>query len=520
MNKFDFPRVRPGLLLAVATSLLGCSNQDESSSTPGSGSSTGGSASGGSANGGTGGASQGGSAAGGGAADGGASTFADAPASRVSYQLDDSSFLNPERGFYTTTELTSADDLTYVRDEGKSLVYASVHLDEYLGANHEQDLPEQLLADVQAGFDAVRAAKLKAVVRFQYDDGEGYPGGANDASLAFITRHIEQLAPVLEANADVLFLLQAGFIGAWGEWHTSNNFSDGTGDAAAREAVVDALLAALPKSRRTAVRYPAYKRMFFGTSATSAADLQSDSDRARVGHVNDCFVSGDEDVGTYQYEPVATLRDYLAEDTRFVPIGGETCALHARNSCTTTLSEMERFHWTYINDDYHPGVLAVWDSEGCRPEIERRLGYRLALQSASVAPAVRPGGSFKLGLEVENVGFAALSNRRPVLVVLEGEGVRLTAELDVDPRTWLPGVTDVEARLRLPIDLVPGSYRLALWLPDDAEGLRSQPEYSVRLSNTDVWNEAAGDNTLAEVQVAEDAPGDVDPSATSFGVIP
>jgi hypothetical protein len=428
--------------------------------------------------------------------------------------------MNPERGFFTTTNLATARNLGYVRTAKKTLIYANVHLDAYLGTNHSQDLPQKVLDDVQAGFAAVRQAGLKAVVRFQYDDGEGYPGGANDAPETWMLRHMQQLGPVLKSNEDVIFTVYAGFIGAWGEWHTSQNFTDGPSSKDARKRIVDGLLAAVPASRRIALRYPAYKRMFFGAAATSDAQLAAGADVSRAAHHNDCFVSGPEDVGTYQYEPVETLKTYLAEDTRNTPIGGETCAVHARNACTTTTAEMQRFHWTYINDDYHKDVLARWQSEGCRPDIERKLGYRIALQSGTLPTAARPGGTFTVDLTLANEGWAAFTNPRPVFVVLDGQGQRLTAQLTVDPRTWQPGALKLQARLRLPANLAPGAYRLALWLPDAAAPLRDRPEYSVQLANQGTWNATRGDNTLGQLTISASAPGAADPAAATFAVIP
>ena len=442
----------------------------------------------------------------------------DAPGVALTYDESGEFLLNPERGFYLRSQLTDVGDLDGVRADGKTLLYADANLDTYLGENHAQDLPQALLDDVQAGFDAIREAGLKAVVRFQYDSGEGYPDGANDAPEEFILRHIEQLAPVLAANRDVLFVLQAGFIGAWGEWHTSNNFQDGFVDQEARKRIVEALFVAAP-GVRIGVRYPAYKRMFFGSSPTTASDLLTGAAIARLGHVNDCFVSGEGDVGTYQYEPIATLQSYLESDTAYTPIGGETCAEHERNACDVTLAEMARFHWTYINDEYHPAVLERWANEGCRDEIERRLGYRLLLTEATLPVAVKPGGTFVMRLSLKNDGFAAPTNQRPVFVVLEGQGQRLSVELDADPRLWLPGAHEVAARLRLPGALAPGSYRLALWLPDADEDLRARTEYSLRLANAAIWQEASGDHTLSMLEVTANAEGDADPAAAGFEVI-
>jgi hypothetical protein len=454
------------------------------------------------------------------AGDGAPEPERDAPGKPVTFTASDAVLLNPERGFYTTTQLTSPGDLAYVRAEGKTLVYASVHLDEYLGSDHEHDLPAELLGDVQAGFDAVRAAGLKAVVRFQYDDGEGYPTGANDASEATMLRHVAQLAPLLQANEDVLFVLQAGFIGCWGEWHTSLNFVDGPDGKEPRQRVVEALLDALPGTRRVALRYPAYKRMFFGAEPTRAADLASHDARARAAHLNDCFLSSEDDVGTYQYEPLDTLTTYLEADTAFVPIGGETCALHERNACPSATAEMARFHWTYINDQYHPDVLARWTAEGCRPEMERKLGYRWTLVSGSLPEAVRPGGTFRVELTLRNDGWAALTNPRLVYVVLERGGERLSAALEVDPRSWLPGEHTLSARLRVPAALAEGTYRLALWVPDAAAGLRARADYAIQLANEGLWVEASGDNPLGTLRVAHDAAGDARSDAARFEAIP
>ncbi|HEX6275581.1 MAG TPA: DUF4874 domain-containing protein, partial [Polyangiaceae bacterium] len=389
---------------AGATSAGGSSGAAGATSAGGSSGSGGGVSTGGS----SGSAGAGGGSGSGGAA--GAVTTTDAPSSALTFTASDAVIMNPERGFYATANLATGRNFSNVRQTRKTLLYGRVPLDEYLGENHAQDLPEDVLDDTDAGFAAARAAGVKVILRFQYDNGEGYDSGmgANDAPKEWMLRHIEQLAPILEKNEDVLFVYQAGFIGAWAEWHTSQNFRDGTADAAIRKEIVEAMLAGSPESRTVGLRYPAYKRMFYGTAPISDTQAFTPTSIARVGHFNDCFVSGTDDVGTYQYEPMATLKDYLALDTQYVPIGGETCATHARNECPIATAEMERFHFTYINEEYNQAVLDRWTAGGCRAEIDRKLGYRIALTSGSAATAVKPGGSFTLTLGLENHGWATM----------------------------------------------------------------------------------------------------------------
>jgi hypothetical protein len=261
--------------------------------------------------------------------------------------------------------------------------------------------------------------------------------------------------------------------------------------------------------------------MFYGTAPISDTQALTATSIARVGHFNDCFLSGTDDVGTYQYEPMATLKDYLALDTQYVPIGGETCATDARNECPIATGEMQRFHWTYINEDYNQDVISRWTAGGCRADIDKKLGYRIVLTSGSAPKEVKPGGSFTLNLGLGNEGWATMMTPRPVIAVLESAaGERLEVVLPVDPRRWLPGAHEITVHLRVPANLAPGTYRLALWLPDMASGLRNRPEYSVQIGNQGVWNATRGDNTLGQITVAGSASGTADPGATSFAVIP
>jgi len=57
---------------------------------------------------------------------------------------------------------------------------------------------------------------------------------------------------------------------------------------------------------------------------------------------------------------------------------GETCNPNPpRSGCPTALAELARLHWSILNCESHPDVVAGWTAQGCRPEVERRLGYRL-----------------------------------------------------------------------------------------------------------------------------------------------
>ena len=169
--------------------------------------------------------------------------------------------------------------------------------------------------------------------------------------------------------------MQAGFIGAWGEWHTSTN---GLDNAADKQEILEALLDVTPASRTVHVRYPPDKEAMYGSPLTATTAFNG-SYAARTGHHNDCFLSSDTDVGTYPDDEVEQWKSYLEADTLYVPIGGETCDVHSRGQCATATAEMARLHYSYLNRDYHTDVIDGWINEGCYEDIRRSMGYRLQM---------------------------------------------------------------------------------------------------------------------------------------------
>ncbi len=433
------------------------------------------------------------------------------PAGMVAFAPTESlvDFPNPERGFYKGYNLPGAADATSIRTAGYTLAIAIVNLDPYTSSS----LPSSFLTSLTSGFARARAAGIKLVVRFTYDNS-----GGGDASKARILGHLGQLAPVLSANADVIATVQAGLIGAWGEWHSSTNGLDTT---AAHAEIIAALLSAVPSSRGVALRKPVFKNDY-RAGALTATEAFSGSSRSRLGHHNDCFLASATDMGTYS-SPVATWKTYLATDTQYAPMGGETCAVYtALTNCTAALAELERMHWSYLNRSYNGAVIQGWVDQGCDSTIRRRLGYRFVLTRVAHSPKVAPGGVLGLELDLRNRGFAVPMNKRPIDVVISNGSVRKVARLSFDARRLPAGLTTtVKANLRVPAGLAKGTYTLSLRMPDDASRLASDARYAIQLANTGVWDAATGDNVLTRALVIDPAAGGaVDLSATTFVQIP
>jgi len=456
--------------------------------------------------------------------------------STVSFSTVSEDFRNPERGFfYGYLGLTDSEGsyawLTNAQDDlpGYTLAGVLVRLDLY----RSTALPQSKLTELSNALGRIRSAGLKVVLRFEYwDSGSPVPGDSSpgDATEAAILGHIRQLAPLLQANADVIAMMHAGFVGPWGEWHhaTTNltNNTDPFQATTAERNILDALLAALPSSRMVQLRYPAHKMAFYGSAPLSAAQAFSGSNSARVGHHNDCYFASFNDFYTYPEEPavIASQKAYVAAETLYTPHGGETCNPDpARIRCDVVLPEMAALHTSNLNRQYNTSILSSWKSNGCFAEVSRRMGYRFELVTASHTSQVSPGGLLDLSIRLRNTGFAALFNPRPVFVVLDQGSTRYAARLtSVDPRRWAAGAeATVSTRLRLPAGAPTGTYRLSLWLPDEAEALRVNPAYSIRLANAGTWDAAAGLNVLIpSLNVSPASGGSIDPAAQDFVEVP
>lgn len=414
------------------------------------------------------------------------------------YLASDEPILNPERGFFTPYELPGNAGFSPVRITGNTLVHLNIRLDEY----RESDLPQSVLDGLDVNFNDIREAGLKAILRVAYNQGP-YPDSEPDASKDQILRHIEQLAPLFQKHGDVIAWVEAGFIGAWGEWHTSTNGLDNIND---KRDILNALLAAIP-GRYVQVRYPANIIELYPEPQQAA--------QAFVAHHNDCFLSSATDVGTYERDGENTIeRDqaYLAELTSFTPMSGESCApFPPRSECNSAIREMELLHFSALNEAYHKGILRSWEAGGCMDEVVNHLGYRLSLTRADFNEQVRPGGVLNLKVELENTGFSAPVNPRPIFVVLQQDkSIFLTTLNPLDPCSFQPGASSFTAQLRLPSNMAEGAYNLALWLPDSAESLQSNPLYAIRFANENTWDETTGYNLLGQVTVSDSAGGNVE----------
>jgi hypothetical protein len=422
----------------------------------------------------------------------------------VNYTASTANIANPERGFYQHEEtfsssydvLTQSTLTNYRVNNKQTLILRLFYLDSFTTSA----ISSSFLTNMQTDFARMRAAGIKCIIRFAYSDDVSN-GNLQDASKAQVLAHIAQLKPVLLANGDVIAAVQAGFIGTWGEWYYTDHFGNppSATDYANRKEVVTALVNALPAGKMVMVRTPKLKQsMFNSTTPLSLTQAYTTATIARVGHHNDCFLASADDEGTY--DNITADYAYLEQETKYTPMGGESCAVNApRSKCPTALAELAKFHWSYMNMDYHPSVIGGFQTDGCLSEIENRLGYRFQLVNGVYPTTASAGGILPITIKIANVGWAAPYNQRTPYLVLRNTATNAeyAVAINSDPRLWSAATTTTIAEnVTLPSGLTAGSYKLFLKLPDSDAGLSVRPEYSIQMANTSTWESTTGYNDL------------------------
>lgn len=442
---------------------------------------------------------------------------------KTNYATTDSLLANPERGWYIQEQnRVTANWLNTNRQQyGSTLLRLYVRLDPWKNGGAISD---SALQSMRNTFSIARQNGYKIILRFAYNFGND-----SDASLSTILSHIAQLKPLLQQEASVISVMEAGFVGYWGEWHSSTNgltYQWNSPDSLknyainARNQIIDSLLSALPPPRPILIRYPKASSELLGDwSLLDASTAWRNNKRGRLGHHNDCFLASLEDWGTYTctdwrdtacFESSPLELSWLRHNSRWMAVQGETCNLHpVYTACDSALHYLRHHRWDALHIGYHEDVINRWRQEGCFSQIGPSLGYRLEIQNSKITAVALAGQSVNLSLILHNSGFGKFYNPRPLSLILRGRqrGTELhlrsnfsTPTTDTglsDVRFWSPGDTiSLQWNAIISPTAPADTYDLHLALHDASPALQNNSRFSVRLANAGVWNIQRGENNL------------------------
>ena len=431
----------------------------------------------------------------------------------------------------------------YKRD-GVTVTQAYCYLVKYC----DSEIPQSKLDALQADFDRARRDGVKFLLRFAYETDMSRRRGPY---LPRILAHIAQLKEIVNRNADVIYCLQIGWVGAWGEFHASKSGIEKHPEQIAK--IVAATLDILPPNRSTMMRY---------MPAREQALLQLDGrGESRIGFFNDATLAGFIEGGTFVDYPEKMEKrfwgdllwgkygekgnyhyDTVTQISRRAPVDGELFWSESKiglpwETGLAAILRLKEHHYTTfsvvhgnseLDKSDRPGAIDRWKATPVTPEllkaygvdcdpayfadapyrtaydfIRDHLGYRLVAKAA-----VWKDGMARV--LVHNYGFAAPVNpRKASFAVIAADGTVRAYPSDFDCRALEAGAdTVIEGR----VPALGAGERLALWLPD--EMLADRTEYAIRLAggaeivekDGKVLNALTLGGSFAPVRTNDDAP--------------
>gem|GEM_PF-1492328 len=448
-------------------------------------------------------------------------------------QEDKTKFANPEKGWYGPRYTNSSGSFTTLKNNFGTLVLLECYLYDFRNG----DISNSKLTEIRNSFNLCRNNNLSVMFRAGYTFAEsGQPGRKTDfepTNINTILRHIEQLEPIFRENADILYSVQAGFFGPWGEWHESIYSTALWGDWIAlthQQTLIDALMDAVPESATIQVRTPNYIRLLANGQELNDANAFSGSQLSRLGFHHDGLFNGVSDSGTYMrtdnngvnnsgsYASIAADRAkelaWANKHCKYTPFVAESNGLTAYSDAVNAVEELGLLHAQSLNMEYYPGVINKWKTTNYNGEntydyITRKLGYNFVLGKIGFNADISKGRYLHVQFEVENNGFGNLIKAKDFEVILTKGNTTYIANTNEDARKWYKeeGKMTKDLYFSIPQDIEAGAWQVNFRLSSTFASLKNNPAYSVRLANTGVWKSATGYNYIGDIAINNSNPG-------------
>lgn len=443
---------------------------------------------------------------------------------------------NPERGFRYENMVILRDDLMnpftgerqdgdilkqkyqmIIENERFEIVQQYIYLSEYV-EKHVDDKAFQLLNHI---YDQAKSAGVKLLLRFTYKyNSDSSQIGSKEPTVELMKAHMHHLRPWL--NNGVIYAFQFGWIGLWGEQNGTIYSADEI-----KNIYTSFFVDFMPANKKITMRYKSKRDILINTITTL-----SQEDKLRVGYNNDYYTldahpradGNDFTWGSAVYHELKEFGPNSIYDVempydggsdewnlnfvptdfgwgtifRFTELGASTFSIiHNQNLCIAALRKDMVLNRRFDDNAFIRDLDYFWDNDknafttrSAFDYIRDHLGYRLALEEATYPKHIKPGGILPVNFLIKNFGFARPVNKRPIAILL----LNATSN-DVVFKTFLEQGAEQCAAGRgcvfshsAPVNnLSAGSYRIALWLPDEDFTMRGTPAFDIRLAN-------AGDN--------------------------
>lgn len=386
--------------------------------------------------------------------------------------------MNPNRGLRGIVEIYHFDvseeelkaklDSAFKRGESQGVDFGTylcyIYPGDYIDTVNGDliNLPEQFFKSLQYIFDYFRENKTQVIMRFAYYDVNNF--NKRTPTTEEILNHISNLSDngIIERNKDILNVLQVGFVGKYGEWHSNTTEVDTSSVIASFAEKL------LPNGVYSQVRMPQYKNLLpdtntkkkmFGFNIDSFFGIM---DGTELG-------SGEYSYGHEQWNQNVTEGAYTPNDAelyywgQFIDMGiyseGYGSAIAAAQLRLTTFSGINGYLDQSIyaagcmNEWKKLPVTQNWLTENNLPfsnnwfknnngDVVKRnvyeyirdyLGYRFSVTNLKT---VKDNDGMRVNINLINYGFSAGFNLSSELVLLDGNN-NIVEKISIDdPEKW------------------------------------------------------------------------------------
>lgn len=331
------------------------------------------------------------------------------PQSILIFKESTKEVLNPGRGFYVQINSNEDERFKELKNDNIKIALVAYDIEDYINTL----LDKEKLQELEIVLGKARDYGIKIVFRAAYGFDPNYE---DPETVDIIYSHIKQIAPILNKYSDVILSVQAGFIGPWGEWHSSKYFTGDSEEVTLRNTLLSALLEYLDEEIVINVRRPRFIR----------DAIEVGMDGSRLGLHNDALLSTKNDMGTYD-DPDYTRKEELAwakSNIAYGVNGGEMPLVSEYSAINNAVEEMRSLQLTYLNSRYNKEVLEEWKNTEYKGHngfqyIKNHLGYRLWLGEVNLSTYIRPYRTLKLKMKLHNSGFAPVKKGNELFLVIK-----------------------------------------------------------------------------------------------------
>ena len=430
------------------------------------------------------------------------------------YEESKETLRNPDRGFYklVQVELKTEDEdfkdfediIKDISQEDTDVSIISFQLN-LINFVENTQISNKKIEDINQYFSIMIQYGYQVIFRVVYDSK-----GVENPEPEFeeILSQIDRLKNVYIENEDIILVVEAGFLGSYGEWH-SGKYDE---DISKRNALIEKLLDIVPEKIQINLRRPSFITDYTGNMNTvTKLNAYSSEKIARLGLHNDGYLASATDLGTFKEEREESL-NWQEKQTMYTLFGGECQNKDSEyTNLENAIPDMEKRHCTYMNKTYDREVKEKWkestytgkgiyNNETGYKYIQDHLGYRLVLKNSDID--ISNAGDMEVKLKIENVGFGNIVREKQIVLILKSDNEKYSIKTTIDIREKeQDGFYEFTISEELPEDIKSGNYDLYLNIQEPYESLMGNNNYKIKLANTHTWDEEVGANYIGSIEI-------------------